>query len=140
MSARLAERASAVIAAAVADAGGREVAFVAEVDAGGTITEARVVARGTADAVLALPGALGRGQMALHNHPSGALTPSGADLTVAARLHDAGVGFGIVNNDATDLYVVVEVPKPRAVRGLDAVDAARLLAPDGAVSRALHLA
>ena len=34
--------------------------------------------------------------MVLHNHPSGRLEPSGADLNVAARLHDAGVGFGIV--------------------------------------------
>ena len=140
MSARLAERARAAIAEAVAEAGGREVAFVGDIDAEGTVTEVRVVARGTADAVLALPGVAGRGQMAIHNHPSGVLTPSGADLTVAARLHDAGVGFGIVDNAAAGLYVVVEVPKPRAVRGVDAVDAARLLAPDGAVARALRLA
>ena len=39
--------------------------------------------------------------------------PSNADLSVAARFHDGGVGFGIVNNDASELYVVVEVPKPK---------------------------
>ena len=53
--------------------------------------------------------------MLLHNHPSGRLDPSGADLNVAARLHDGGVGFGILNNDATELYVVVEVPRDRPV-------------------------
>ena len=41
--------------------------------------------------------------MLLHNHPSGHLSPSGADLAVAARLHDNGVGFGIIYNDATRL-------------------------------------
>jgi ATP-dependent DNA helicase DinG len=30
---------------------------------------------------------------------------------VAARLHDDGIGFAIVDNDATRLYVVVEVPR-----------------------------
>ena len=140
MSGRLSPAAAEVIAAAIREAGGREVSFAAEVDADGVIVAARVVARGTADAVLALPGALARGQMALHNHPSGVLAPSNADLDVAARLHDAGVGFGIVDNDASDLYVVVEVPKPRERRGIDAVAAATLLSPAGAVARALSLA
>ena len=34
-----------------------------------------------------------RGEMLLHNHPSGRLDPSVADLNVAARLHDGGVGL-----------------------------------------------
>ena len=53
--------------------------------------------------------------MLLHNHPERtAWSPPPADLNVAARLHDGGIGFGIVNNDATELYVVVEVPRDRA--------------------------
>ncbi len=135
--ARLADGARETIARAVAEAGGREVAFVADVDADGTVTAAEVVARGTAEMVLALPGAAGRGQMALHNHPSGVLEPSGADLDVAVRLHDAGVGFGIVNNEATALYVVVEVPKPRETEPIDPVATANLLRPTGRVARLL---
>ena len=46
--------------------------------------------------------------------PAGSSIPSGADLDVAARLHDGGVGFGIIDNGATELYVVVEVPRDRA--------------------------
>src|SRR3989449_4124288 len=75
--------------------------------------------------------------MLLHNHPSGVLEPSGADLAVAARLHDGGVGFGIVDNAVTDFYVVVECPRPRSTTRLDAIDMAGLLAPGGAVARAL---
>jgi ATP-dependent DNA helicase DinG len=122
------------LAAEIAAAGGREVSFVADLDAGGAVVDVRAVARGTVDAVLALPGVATRGQMLLHNHPSGVLEPSQADLSVAARFHDAGIGFGIVNNAADELYVVVEVPRPRPRVPIDAVDAARLLGPDGPVA------
>jgi ATP-dependent DNA helicase DinG len=121
----------------IAAARGREVSFVARVDGDGAIVEARVVARGTVDAVLALPGTARRGEMLLHNHPSGVLEPSGADLSVAARLHDDGVGFGIVDNDVIELYVVVECPRARAVERLDPVTTARLLGVDGPVAEAV---
>ena len=139
MSGRLAEAVRRTITAAIAEAGGREVSFVADVDAEGCVTAARAVARGTADAVLALPGVAARGQMTIHNHPSGVLQPSNADLDVAARLHDAGVGFGIVDNAARELYVVVEVPMPRRTRKIDPVEIASLLAPKSRVAKALRL-
>jgi len=93
---RLAAPVREQLRAEIAAARGREVSFVVRPDANGLVMEARVVARGTVDAVLALPGIAGRGEMLVHNHPSGVLEPSGADLAVAARLHDGGVGFGIV--------------------------------------------
>ena len=115
MSERIAPGVRAYLAGEIAAAGGREVSFVAEVDRDGVVRAARVVARGTVDMVLALPGTASRGEMLLHNHPSGLLSPSPADLNVAARLHDGGVGFGIVDNGATELYVVVEVPRDREI-------------------------
>ncbi|HEV8264030.1 MAG TPA: helicase C-terminal domain-containing protein [Gemmatimonadales bacterium] len=134
---RLAPAVRALLKAEITAAHGREVSFVVRLDANGVIVEARVVARGTVDAVLALPGVAQRGEMLLHNHPSGALEPSGADLAVAARLHDGGVGFGIVDNAVTALYVVVECPRPRSVSRLDPVAVAALLAETGPVARAL---
>lgn len=133
---RLAPPAAATIRAAVRLAGGREVCFVATVDEHDMIVAARVVARGDVRSVLALPGAARRGEMLVHNHPSGDLEPSHADLEVAARLHDGGIGFGIVDNDATDLYVVVEIP--RAPVSVHLVPAAidRDLGPDGPVATA----
>ncbi|MGH7671466.1 MAG: helicase C-terminal domain-containing protein, partial [Gemmatimonadales bacterium] len=134
---RLAPAVRALLRVEIQAAHGREVSFVVRPDANGTIVEARVVARGTVDAVLALPGVAERGEMLLHNHPSGVLEPSGADLAVAARLHDGGVGFGIVDNDVTALYIVVECPRPRRVVPLDPVAVAALLAETGPVARAL---
>jgi ATP-dependent DNA helicase DinG len=134
---RLAPAVRELLRAEIANARGREVSFVASLDANGLIVDARVVARGTVDAVLALPGIAVRGELLLHNHPSGVLEPSGADLSVAARLHDGGVGFAIVDNEVTDCYVVVECPRPRATTRIDPIDVAALLSPSGPVARAL---
>jgi ATP-dependent DNA helicase DinG len=125
------------LAAQIAAAGGREVSFVATVADDGRITAARVVARGTVDRVLALPGVAERGEMLLHNHPSGALEPSVPDLNVAARLHDGGVGFGIIDNLGTELYVVVEVPRARPAARIDPLSVVDQLGEAGPIARAM---
>ena len=98
------------------------------------ITAARVVARGDVQSVLALPGFATRGEMLLHNHPSGNLEPSGPDMNIAARMHDDGIGFGITNNDGSDLYVVVEVPRERKTVPLALEDIEATLGPEGQVA------
>jgi ATP-dependent DNA helicase DinG len=64
----------------------------------------------------------------------GGLEPSEPDLQVAARMHDLGVGFAITDNDASELYVVVEVPAPQVLvlLDLDAIDAD--LGPGGVIA------
>ena len=104
-------------------------------DEEGVVQTARVVARGDVGSVLALPGFARRGEMLLHNHPSGLLEPSGADYDVAARLHDDGVGFGIIDNDAKLLYVVVEVPRADAQLRLDPESVAHDLGPAGLIAQ-----
>jgi ATP-dependent DNA helicase DinG len=133
----LSAEARATLANEIAAAGGREVSFVGSVDEDGHIVAVRAVARGTVQEVLALPGVAERGEMVLHNHPSGELDPSTADLHVAAGLHDEGVGFAIVDNQAERLYVVVEVPRRTARVPLDALAIANTLADGGSVARVL---
>jgi ATP-dependent DNA helicase DinG len=118
-------------------AGGREVCFVCTLDAKGVVETARVVARGDVASVLALPGFANRGEMLVHNHPSGVLEPSGPDMEIAARIHDDGIGFGIVDNEATELYVVVEVPTREEFTPLRAKAIDRDLGPDGRVAARL---
>ncbi len=110
---------------------------MAQVNPEGTLVSATAVARGTVDMVLALPGVAARGEMVLHNHPSGDLEPSGADLSIAARLHDSGVGFGILNNDASALYVVVEIPRRKVTTRVDPPGIADMLGGGGPVAKAL---
>ncbi len=132
---RLGARAAKAIRAAIKLAGGREVCFACDLDDEGAIETARVVARGDPVSVLALPGFAERGQMLVHNHPSGVLEPSDADMQVAARVYDDGIGFGIVDNAAEHLYVVVEVPDVEPKKLLDADEMERDLGEEGPIAR-----
>jgi ATP-dependent DNA helicase DinG len=49
-------------------------------------------------------------------------------------MHELGVGFAITNNDASELYVVVEVPKPQVLVPLDLAAVDSDLAPGGPVA------
>src|SRR5919202_339766 len=137
-SSRFAPAARSAIRAAVRLAGGREVCFACAVDEAGIIRTARVVARGDVRSVLALPGFAKRGELLLHNHPSGVLEPSEANLEIAARLHDDGVGFAICDNDADDLYVVVEVPRAASLTPLSPESIDRDLGPGGTIAATLR--
>ena len=93
------------------------------------------MARGNRSAVLAAAVDANRGEILLHNHPSGILDPSPADLALAARIYEAGLGTAIVDNEAQSLYVVVEPPAPRNRIELDRTRLEAYLAPGGALDR-----
>jgi ATP-dependent DNA helicase DinG len=115
---------------------GNEVCFLARVAEGGEVVDPRPVARGHASAVLAAIRNPEPGGLVLHNHPSGLLEPSGADLQVAASLWDEGLGFAITDNDASELYVVVEPPQVEELEPIDIDQIDRDLRPGGAIARA----
>lgn len=126
--------AAGAIRTAIRFAGGNEVCFVGVLDEQGNVVRARVVARGDVSSVLALPGFAERGEMLLHNHPSGRLVPSDADLDIAARIHGNGIGFGIVDNEATKVYVVTEVPKGKVRVPISADEVDDVLGPYGRIA------
>ncbi len=106
--------AAEAIRSAVAEADGNEVFFIGEPAADGRIGQVRVLARGTRSAVLAVARDLRFGESLIHNHPSGHLSPSHADLHLASSFGDEGAGFLIVDNGAGWVYAVVEPPAPEA--------------------------
>lgn len=122
---------------AIAEARGNEVFCLGRTDADLVVTAVEILARGHQGAVPAILQLCRPGDVVIHNHPSGVLTPSDADLSIASRLGTMGVGCYIVDNCVSDLYRVVEVlkPAPRKAVAPDAV--AELLAPGGRISRAL---
>ncbi len=134
----LAKPAAQYIRAEIARAKNNEVCFIGSLDEQGTVTEARAVARGHRAAVLAAVKDALPGQIVIHNHPSGQLDPSNADLEVAARVYESGLGFAIVDNDARELYVVLEPPRSRDLVPLDTDEIAAVLAPGGPISFAHH--
>ena len=116
-------------------AGGREVSFLADVTRDRVIVNARAVARGNRAAVLAVARDAPEGGVMIHNHPSGLLEPSDADLAVAGRLYREGIGSAIVTNAADGMYVVVEPPEPREIEPLEVGELSGLLAPGGPLAR-----
>ena len=124
--------------AAIADAGGNEVFCLGRSDSERCVTAVEVLARGHAGAVPAILQRCCPGDIAIHNHPSGDLTPSDADLAIASRLGSMGVGCYIVNNEVTRLYRVVEALVPPVRQAVDPARVADLLAPGGRISANLN--
>jgi ATP-dependent DNA helicase DinG len=112
------------IAGHIAAADGCEVFFTATTDASGALVAVQAVARGHATATPAVTRGLQAGQVVLHNHPSGDLTPSDPDIDIAARLGDLGIGFLIVNNQVTDWVTVTRPhhPEPAVVLAVEWIE------------------
>jgi ATP-dependent DNA helicase DinG len=119
-------------------AGGSEVFFVGELLEGEGVHSVRVAARGNHASAPAIMKAASPGEVVIHNHPSGELTPSDADLAVASALGNSGVGFYIVDNGVTSAYVVVETFAEQEIEPLNQGELVSLLEPGGLISKKLR--
>lgn len=131
---RISPDALAKIRVSIAQATGDEVVFVCRTDEDLIIVDVDVVARGTADVAPAPVELLQRGRVVVHNHPTGTLRPSRADVHTAAALGDVGVGSYIVNNDVTELVVVCEPLEPKKLELLDIDRLSGVIDDGGALS------
>jgi ATP-dependent DNA helicase DinG len=118
-------------------AGGNEVFFLGRTDPEQRVVEVEVLARGSKQAVPAILQACRFGDVVIHNHPSGELHPSAADIEVASRLGAMGVGFHIVDNALERLYKVVESFRPQQLQLVGRERIAAILGPEGVIERAL---
>jgi ATP-dependent DNA helicase DinG len=132
---QLSPEAAGSIRTEISRAGGREVSFLVEVGEDRILRGPRAVSRGNRTAVLVAAKGAPVGSLVLHNHPSGELEPSEADLAVAGELYQRGLGTAIVDNQVTCLYVVVEPPPPRTVEPLDLDEMDEFLGPGGNLAR-----
>jgi len=116
----------------VASAGGVEVFFVGRRDREtGLVCEVESHAYGTAGAVPALSALAQPGDVLIHNHPSGYLMPSDADLSIASSVGNMGVGFYIINNAGTQCRVVVKAQDPKRKVAVSELEIERHLSPGG---------
>ena len=122
---------------AIAEASGQEVFCVGNSDADGLVRSVTIAARGNHREVPVLAPYVEGADLLIHNHPSGRLEPSGADLAVAGWAGDQGKGFCIVDNAVTRIYVVAEPAPRRERRPLDTRGLASTLRAGGALQR-LH--
>jgi ATP-dependent DNA helicase DinG len=124
--------------AAIAAVNGCEVVFRGVCDDDGRIAVVQVLARGNPRMAPAVDAGLQPGEVIIHNHPSGNLEPSDADIAVAARLGARGIGCLIIDNDAAVVYAVVEPMKPVPAAAVDPESVTACFAADGPLARYLH--
>jgi ATP-dependent DNA helicase DinG len=133
---RFSTRAARAVRDAIADAGGNEV-FLLGTLSDGRVDDVRVLARGHRQAVPALLQVPRPGEVVIHNHPSGTLHPSDADIEVSSALGNHGVASYIIDNEVARLYVVVEPLDDVPEEKLEEIAVARVLGPKGRVAQAL---
>ncbi|MBQ3687536.1 MAG: helicase, partial [Treponema sp.] len=129
---------AAVIAAMrqdVGEADGNEVFWAGRIDEDGIVISVEVGSRGNADSVIVNASTARVGHVLIHNHPSGNLHPSEADQAVAGSATDSSLGFYIVSNDISDVYVVVEPVKPKKKVKLDVDQTAVYISRDGPLAK-----
>lgn len=116
-------------------AGGNEVFFTGQIDENGVIISAEAGSRGNEHTVNVNFSMSREACVLIHNHPSGHLTPSEADLSVASYAAENAQGFYIVNNLVTNVYVVVEPIKPRKINKINEDEAGFYISNGGPLSR-----
>ncbi len=120
----------------IADCHGNEIFFVGYTK-DRVVTKVKVIARGNQLAVPAIQEMAKKADVVIHNHPSGALTPSEPDLGIATRLESFSVAFYIVDNTVEQIYAVVEPFEKEEIKPLDFDRLRTILLPGGPISRHL---
>ncbi|MGB2691452.1 MAG: helicase C-terminal domain-containing protein [Thermodesulfobacteriota bacterium] len=128
------ENVKSTIKSAIEEASGNEVFFVGSFSRDQVIEDVKVVARGNDYSVPAVIESASPGEVVIHNHPSGNLTPSNQDIQIASVFGNHGVGFLIVDNTASQVYVVVEPFFEKEIELLDVEETKKALLPEGAVA------
>ncbi len=120
----------------IIEAAGNEVFFRGRCEAAKVI-QVKVLARGNQNMTPALTRQLKAGEVVIHNHPSGNLTPSDADLRVASLLGSEDIAFLIVDNPVARVYAVVEPVEAEVVEPLSSDLVEKYFFPDGALAKVL---
>ncbi len=96
---------------------GNEVFFRGIPDEEGVVTEVEVLARGNKYSVPAILKGMRKGEVIIHNHPSGHLYPSDPDVEIAAIYSNKlDGGSYIIDNKVSDIYVIVELIQKKNIK------------------------
>ncbi len=124
-----------IIKKAISDADGREVFFTGILNEKGIVHEVKIGSRGNEHSVPVNFSDLQSADVLIHNHPSGFLNPSEEDIGVASNASYNGAGFYIINNNVTDVYVVVEPVQKRKSVFIEKENAVQMISDGGSLSK-----
>lgn len=115
----------------IQNANGNEVFFAGIANETGLVVSVNASARGNKTSVPINFFQKRNCSILIHNHPSSNLMPSNADLSIASDCSENGQGFYIINNDVTEVYVVMEMILPKKIIKLDEENTAFYLSKNG---------
>ena len=93
---------------AIVENKGNEIFAIGRLDRSEKVFQIEIAARGNKNAVPLLKPFVEKGDVVIHNHPSGELQPSAQDLMAASSLGNRGIGFYIIDNQVENIVVVAE--------------------------------
>lgn len=127
---KLSDNVIRILKDAISENNGNEISAYGLVNPEGVVVSAVIGSRGS-DCAAPLTLHRVEAHVLIHNHPSGVLEPSEADLEIASRAAADAKGFYIINNDVTRINAVVEPIKLRTLNSLDPEKAAWYLSEQG---------
>ena len=93
----------------IEESGGNEVFFRGILDENKIVADVEVLAKGNRYSVPAILKRMKKNEIIIHNHPSGYLYPSDADVEIASIFADRMDGGSyIIDNSAENIYVITE--------------------------------
>lgn len=116
---------------------GNEIFLRGFTDDSGQVHEIKTLAWGNETTTPAILQQLAPGDVVIHNHPSGDLTPSDADIQIASIVGNQGVGFYIIDNTAKNLKIVVKRHVKPALQHVDPRDVSGRLDSGSAIAHGL---
>lgn len=119
----------------IASIGGGEVFFIGRLDGAMKVVEVEAYAFGNESTVPAVMQYARPGDVILHNHPSGHLEPSGADINLSSMAGERGVGSYIIDNACERVRIVVKAMAPARQKPLEAGALETALGPEGRLAK-----
>lgn len=120
---------------AIGRADGNEVLLIGKLNEEMLVADIDICAMGNKHAAPAITKAARHGEVIIHNHPDGVLSPSDADLEIASHMGSLGIGFYIVDNTVEHLYPVVHVKKEEACEELLFEELSNQFLPNGSFAK-----
>jgi len=127
----------------ISNANGREIFCVGHTNDASVVVDVEVVARGNDVSVAAVTQLANYGDVIIHNHPEepdqtgNSLEPSEADVNISSVAACSGIASFIINNEVSEIYVLVEPMKPPKLLPLSEKKLLNILSNDGKISKVL---
>lgn len=130
------EEAIARIKSSIKEADENEVFFAGKINEKGVVDSVIACAKGNSHSVPVNFAEARKCHVLIHNHPSGNLVPSDADINVASVASENTQGFYIINNECSEVYVVVKPVVQKKISYLDVEEAGNYISDGGPLAMA----